>query len=265
MYENVDKQKENKSRAAANSVAQKKSTVKQGFGFVDNRPKTIVQRKSQERTTHYPVEHNTEQVYQLAKAKNNYKKPKFPKKESLKARADKAKLWAHYLGLDKQWEDLIVLEGRNQLKPSLKPATVTKRIKKLKAIKASKTEVIGEVNATNSIIKQMSTWQLVYGFAKGVGYDQVWKKPDGTTCIVEAKGPGAVLGHSAAKGKQMSKTWVVQTAESMAKSSDLTKKNVGTNILTNIKAAGKVEGYVITSTATGVAATKGWDASPIAY
>jgi hypothetical protein len=37
MYEQVEKPKENKSRAVANSVAQKKSNIKQGFGFVDNR------------------------------------------------------------------------------------------------------------------------------------------------------------------------------------------------------------------------------------
>lgn len=37
MYEQVEKTKKNKSRAVANSVAQKKSDVKQGFGFVDNR------------------------------------------------------------------------------------------------------------------------------------------------------------------------------------------------------------------------------------
>ncbi len=37
MYEQVEKPKENKSRAAANSVTQKKSNVNRGFGFVDNR------------------------------------------------------------------------------------------------------------------------------------------------------------------------------------------------------------------------------------
>lgn len=37
MYAQVEKPKENKGRAVANSVAQKKSNVKQGFGFVDNR------------------------------------------------------------------------------------------------------------------------------------------------------------------------------------------------------------------------------------
>lgn len=38
MYEQVEKPKVNKSRAVANSIAQKKSNVKQEFGFVDNRP-----------------------------------------------------------------------------------------------------------------------------------------------------------------------------------------------------------------------------------
>ncbi len=40
MYEQVEKPKESKSRAVASSVAQNKSNVKQGFGFVDTRPKT---------------------------------------------------------------------------------------------------------------------------------------------------------------------------------------------------------------------------------
>jgi len=45
MYSQVEKPKENKSRVVANFVAQKKSNVGQGFGFVDNRPesKQIVQ------------------------------------------------------------------------------------------------------------------------------------------------------------------------------------------------------------------------------
>ena len=40
MYAQVEKSKEGKSRAVANAVTQKKSSVKQGFGFVDNRKKT---------------------------------------------------------------------------------------------------------------------------------------------------------------------------------------------------------------------------------
>jgi len=41
MYAQVEKPKENKSRAVANSVAQNKNNTKQGFGFVDNRPVAI--------------------------------------------------------------------------------------------------------------------------------------------------------------------------------------------------------------------------------
>lgn len=47
MYEKVEKPKENKSRAVANSVTQEKND-EQGLGFVDNRPDAIVQRKLQD-------------------------------------------------------------------------------------------------------------------------------------------------------------------------------------------------------------------------
>ncbi|MEM5548761.1 hypothetical protein [Pseudoalteromonas fuliginea] len=47
MYAQVEKTKENKSRAVANSVGQKKSNTKQGFGFVDNRPEAVVKRSLQ--------------------------------------------------------------------------------------------------------------------------------------------------------------------------------------------------------------------------
>ena len=43
MYEQVEKPKENKSSTATDSVAQKKSNVKQDFGFVDNRPAAFTQ------------------------------------------------------------------------------------------------------------------------------------------------------------------------------------------------------------------------------
>lgn len=46
MYAQVEKPKENKSRPVANSVAQKKSSGKQGFGFVDNRPEYIPLKKN---------------------------------------------------------------------------------------------------------------------------------------------------------------------------------------------------------------------------
>jgi len=47
MFEQVDKPKENKNRAVADSITQKKSNVKQGPGVVDNRPEAIAQKKRQ--------------------------------------------------------------------------------------------------------------------------------------------------------------------------------------------------------------------------
>jgi hypothetical protein len=47
MYAQVEKPKENKSRAVANSVAQKQSGTKPTFQFVDNRPEATAQRKIQ--------------------------------------------------------------------------------------------------------------------------------------------------------------------------------------------------------------------------
>lgn len=44
MYAKIEKPKENKRRAAANSVAQRTNGVRQGFAFVDNRPEAIIRR-----------------------------------------------------------------------------------------------------------------------------------------------------------------------------------------------------------------------------
>ncbi len=49
MYEQVEKQKENKSRTVANLVVQKIKNGMQSFGFVDNRPESITQRKMKTR------------------------------------------------------------------------------------------------------------------------------------------------------------------------------------------------------------------------
>ncbi len=49
MYVKVEKPKENKSRAVANSDSKKKRNVQQGFGLADNRPVVIVQKKYQEK------------------------------------------------------------------------------------------------------------------------------------------------------------------------------------------------------------------------
>ena len=48
MYAQVEKPKNNKSRAVANSVTKKKSNGKQVFGFVDNRSEAVAQRKNKE-------------------------------------------------------------------------------------------------------------------------------------------------------------------------------------------------------------------------
>ena len=53
MYAQVEKSKENKSRAVANSVAQKQIGGKSTFQFVDNRPEAIAQRKLQEVANSY--------------------------------------------------------------------------------------------------------------------------------------------------------------------------------------------------------------------
>ncbi len=55
MYEYAGTTKENKSRVFANSVARKnKSNVKQAFGFIDNRPEAVAQRKLQEVVNNNP-------------------------------------------------------------------------------------------------------------------------------------------------------------------------------------------------------------------
>ncbi len=48
MYAQIEKSKENKTKTVGNYVAQKKSGVQQGFGFVDNRSEAIAQRKLEE-------------------------------------------------------------------------------------------------------------------------------------------------------------------------------------------------------------------------
>ena len=82
MYERVEKPKENKSKAVANSLAQKKSGVKQGFGFVDNRPETVAQRQLKEMVKNSP---QVRQANQLLTIVDNYKaspQPLTQKKEN---------------------------------------------------------------------------------------------------------------------------------------------------------------------------------------
>lgn len=60
MYEQVKKPKGSKSRSVANSAGQKKGRVNQNFGFVDNRPEAVAQRKLKE------MANNNSQVKQAA-------------------------------------------------------------------------------------------------------------------------------------------------------------------------------------------------------
>lgn len=63
MYAQTEKTKEHKNKAVCNSVAQKKSNVKQSFGFVDNRPETVAQRKLQKIANNYSI--NQQHAIQL--------------------------------------------------------------------------------------------------------------------------------------------------------------------------------------------------------
>ncbi|NET44629.1 hypothetical protein [Okeania sp. SIO2B3] len=55
MYTQVEKTKENNSKAITNSVMQKKSSNTHTFQFVDNRPEAVTQRKLQEMAKSSPV------------------------------------------------------------------------------------------------------------------------------------------------------------------------------------------------------------------
>lgn len=89
------------------------------------------------------------------------------------------------------------------------------------ANKAKVTEAIGEHETTVHILQHHQPYELLWGFSAGTGIDQVWAKvmPDPTSyLIVEAKGPGASLSTSAAKGDQMSKMWVRSSLEQIINS-----------------------------------------------
>ncbi len=67
MYAQVEKSKENKSQVVTSSVAQKKSSERRGFGFVDYMPEAIAQRKHQKIQNEYHMS----EVVQLAKGKKS--------------------------------------------------------------------------------------------------------------------------------------------------------------------------------------------------
>ena len=56
MYERVKEPNDYKSRAVADSVVQRKGNVRQGFGFADNRPEAVAQRKLMQLINHKPFQ-----------------------------------------------------------------------------------------------------------------------------------------------------------------------------------------------------------------
>jgi len=70
MYAQEDKTKGNESKVVANSVGQKKSNVKQGFGFVDNRPEAVAQR-----TLHEKMDKSSRMLLQRFNSKSSVKVP----------------------------------------------------------------------------------------------------------------------------------------------------------------------------------------------
>lgn len=115
-------------------------------------------------------------------------------------------------GLDEDRTQLEKFEGLQN-----KGVTTYRRqpvIKYIKKIKRDITEKIGELNATQYMLTNYPGAEMLMGFSKGTGIDQIYK--DGKRMIVvEAKGPGAKLGTSDRKGKQMSMPWILETAKGM--------------------------------------------------
>jgi hypothetical protein len=82
MYAQVEKQKENKNRAVANSIDQKKGNEKQGFGIVDNRPEAATQRKLQEMANNSSQDKQTAQFLAIAKSNSAQERQFVQKKEN---------------------------------------------------------------------------------------------------------------------------------------------------------------------------------------
>lgn len=74
MYKQIEKPKENKSRSLDNSVTQK-NNVMQAFGFVDNRPKVVIQSKLQEMANNSPKVIRLNAKQQMTNNDTQVKKP----------------------------------------------------------------------------------------------------------------------------------------------------------------------------------------------
>ena len=103
------------------------------------------------------------------------------------------------------------------------------------AAQAKMTEAEGEAAATDYMAQHHPEYELVAGFAPGTGFDQVYVRRDAAEkiveyLIVEAKGPNATLSTESAKGAQMTKEWVKNSALELAASDDPYAKRLGQNV-----------------------------------
>lgn len=149
-------------------------------------------------------------------------------------------------GLDSDRNELERFETLQSTgKTTYRKTPITKIIKKTKA---DITEKVGELNATQYMLRQYPTAKLVLGYSKGIGLDQVYEHGN-DMIVVEAKGPGAKLGTSDRKGKQMSYPWILETSKGMS------DKALGKKIRKKHK-QGRLIRLVITSTPSGNAPKK---------
>lgn len=131
--------------------------------------------------------------------------------------------------------------------------------RQLGGYKAKITEAKGERGAALYMAENLPEHRMVRGFEEGTGFDQVYRGDGGDgveeILIVEAKGPGASLSTGAAKGDQMSREWVENSAREMAESSDEATKELGNEILHALENGPppRVTGKVLEATEEGTA------------
>ena len=114
MYEQVNKPKNNKSRTVVNSVAQKKSKVKKGFKFVDNRSKNVVQRVQHLWMMDLTGNPEQDQKIEASKAKQQERSEEYRAKEAKRVKRKDLddKISAVVLGNNWNNHDLVTKIGK---------------------------------------------------------------------------------------------------------------------------------------------------------
>lgn len=258
--------RQQQSRAVANSFEDTPHPIIQGFGFTDNRPQAVIQR-----ALRASFQSGTSPI-QFGKRKRDESESDEDDRQKKKRKIAEDNMPDYYLNkhynfkLEDDSEDEIYnqhvddlvdgldydrhdLEFYIEKKRSGKDTYKRKKIQKLiSTSKRNITEKVGELNATQYMDKYYPSARLILGYSKGIGIDQVYEDGD-TIYIVEAKGPGAKLGTSDRKGKQMSRQWVLDTTMGMS------NKKVKKKILTAHK-LGNLRGILVPSTPSGNYTTK---------